>query len=602
MTELLTPLQQISKRILAGSLLCLCFSNIYADSITLEDIDFQRSNQGNALLLLDFSAPPILPETQEVNGSLELRFAETQIQEHLRNLYSTEDFATLVTHLSLDQEEGKALVSLGVDQDFSYTLHSQGSQLRLEVTAQQDTTSKETSTQGRRFQYTGDPMSLSYQDVPVRQLLKELASFLDLNLVAGENVRGNITLQLQGVPSDQALDLILTTQKLSSRQVGNVLLVAPSEELVELEQQQQQARKSEMSSEPLVDEFIRIHFARAEELRDFIMGDRASNESRVPTSSVAPGLFSQELLAELPTSNGSSRFLSDRGQLMVDRRTNQLYVRDTAEYVERVRGIIETLDIPIEQVMIEARIVVARTGVSEELGVTWGASHAAGSTGSGFSTERGRIGPGGRTEFDSTGSGDRGGSIDFNPETGIGFGFVDGNFLLDLELAALETENRSEIISQPKVITSDRTQATIRSGEQIPYRKVEDGTVSVEFQNAELLLEVTPQITNDGRILMDLQVNNDSKGEQTPDGFTINSNSVQTQVLANNGETIVIGGIFTSQTLEATAKTPLLGDLPLLGWLFRRSFQSQEKVELLVFITPRMLNSNLSQALPTASD
>jgi len=587
-------LQQISTRLIIASLLCLGFTGLQADQLTLQDLDFQRSAQGNALLLLEFSGSPTLPETQETSGGLDLHFLNTRVPEDLRHLYSTQDFATLVSSLSLDQEGDQAVISLGVDKPYSYTLHSQDSQLQIEIAEKTGHQAAETRAQGRRFQYTGEPMSLSYQDIPVRQLLKELANFLDLNLIAGESVQGNITLQLQEVPSDQALDLILTTQNLASRQLGNVLLVAPSEELVALEQQQFEARQSELATEPLVDEFIRVHFAKAEDLRDFIMGDRAANATQTRPTSLAAGLFNQDMQPEPASSNGTSRFLSDRGHLMVDRRTNQLYVRDTSEYVERVRNIVETLDIPVDQIMIEARIVVARTGVSDELGVTWGASRSAGGTTSGFVSERGRIGPGERTEFESTGGGRRGGSLDFNPQTGIGFGFVNGNFLLDLELAALETENRSEIISQPKVITSDRKQATIRSGEQIPYRKVEDGTVSVEFQNAELLLEVTPQITNDGRILMDLQINNDSKGEQTPDGFTINSNSVQTQVLASNGETIVIGGIFTSQTLEATTKTPLLGDIPLLGWLFRRSFQSQEKVELLVFITPRMLNSGLA--------
>lgn len=601
MTLLSNRLHQISKRFILASLLCLGITPLLADQRTLEGVDFQRTSQGHALLLLEFSDPPALPDTNDAQGSLQLFFPNTRIQEHLRHLYDTHDFATLVSSLSLDQDNQRAAISLGIDQPYSYTLHQEGSLLKIEVAGRTRTQQSEERASARRFQYTGEPMSLSYQDIPVRQLLKELASFLDLNLIAGESVRGDITLQLQNVPSDQALDLILTTQNLASRQVGNVLLVAPTDELVALEQQQFEAHQSGQAMEPLVDEFMRIHFAKAEDLRDFIMGDRSANETSTRPTSLAAGLFSQDMPQET-SANGSTRFLSERGHLMVDRRTNQIYVRDTPEYVERVRSIVETLDIPVDQIMIEARIVVARTGVSDELGVTWGASRTSGAAVSGFTSERGRIGPGERTEFESAGSGRRGGSLDFNPQTGIGFGFVNGNFLLDLELAALETENRSEIISQPKVITSDRKQATIRSGEQIPYRKVEDGTVTVEFQNAELLLEVTPQITNDGRILMDLQINNDSKGEQTPDGFTINSNSVQTQVLANNGETIVIGGIFTSQTLEAMTKTPLLGDIPLLGWLFRRSFQSQEKVELLVFITPRMLNNSLSQPLQSASD
>ncbi|SFC37745.1 type IV pilus assembly protein PilQ [Marinospirillum celere] len=592
MTRFATQLNRTCIWLALIGFLCMSISTAKAQEQQLIDLDFQRTPKDQARLLLEFAVPPQLPESSESHIGLSLNFANTQIAEEIRNLYDTNDFNTLVSSLSLDQEGRDALVSIEVDTSFSYTLHQQDNWLIVDISPRSQTASDTGRTSPRRIQYTGEPMTLSYQNIPVRELLKEMASFLDLNLIAGENVRGNITLELNEVPSDQALDLILTTKNLASRQVGNVLLVAPSEELVALQQQQAEARKSDLAVEPLVDEFIRVHFANAEDLRTFILGDQQASNVQQPAS-IASGLFGGELMQE-PTTTNDRRFLSDRGHLMVDRRTNQVYVRDTAEYVERIRTIIETLDVPVDQVMIEARIVVARTGVSDELGVTWGASRTSGGSASGFATERGRIGPGNRTEFESTGSGRRGGSLDFNPQTGLGIGFVNNNFLLDLELAALETENRSEIISQPKVITSDRVQATIRSGEQIPYRKVEDGTVSVEFQNAELVLEVLPQITSDGRILMKLQVNNDSKGEETADGFTINSNSINTQVLANNGETIVIGGIFTSQTLESVAKTPILGDLPLLGWLFRRSFQSQEKVELLVFITPRMLSNSLT--------
>jgi type IV pilus assembly protein PilQ len=606
MTLFSNSLHQISKTIIVGGLLCFGVSTALAAETTLQDLDFQRSPKGHALLLLEFSEPPALPKAQEIPGSLELTFPNTRIQEQLRNLYSTHDFATLVSSLSLDQDGDQALISLGIDKPYSYTLHQRATQLQIEVAAQPGQSQTETRSSGRRFQYSGEPMSLSYQDIPIRQLLQELASFLDLNLVAGDTVKGNITLQLQNVPSDQALDLILTTQNLASRQVGNVLLVAPAEELVALEQQQFAARQSEQATQPLVDEFIRINFAKAEDLHSFIMGDSetpSSNPSPTSPASLAAGLFNQDSQQEQSTRDAQTRFLSDRGHLRFDNRTNQLYVRDTPEYVERVRTIVKTLDIPVDQIMIEARIVVARTGVSDELGVTWSASRNSNSA-AGFTSQRSQIGPSERDATENIGFGSTGGSLDFNPQAGIGFGFVNGNFLLDLELAALETENRSEIISQPKVITSDRNKAVIRSGEEIPYTSIdEDGVRTTNFRRAELRLEVTPQVVGNDQIFLTLQVNNDSMGEETLNaGPTINTNAVETQVLANNGETIVIGGIFTSQTLEAEAKTPLLGDIPLLGWLFRRSFQSQEKVELLIFITPRMLNNSLSQPLQSASD
>ncbi|WP_114417322.1 type IV pilus secretin PilQ [Marinospirillum perlucidum] len=605
MTVLLKTLYRTSKRLL----LVICFfsvSQVVAAQQTLSNLDFQRSADNQARLFLEFSQAPSLPQTQRTETGLALYFANAQVEEQLRHLYDAADFNTQVMTISLDQEGSGARVQLEIEGNYSYSLHRQQNQLRLDISPQEGQSTQERNPGGSNlsgYQYTGEPMSFSYQDIPVRQLLKEMADFLDLNLIAGEEVTGNITLQLEDVPSDQALDLVLTTHNLASRQVGNVLLVAPADRLVELEQQQFAARQSEEAVEPLVDDFIRVHFASATQLRDFILGEQEAPTAQPPATSLAQTLMGQGLLnSDAESNTNNRRFLSERGHLMVDQRTNQVYVRDTAEHVERVRSIIEALDIPVDQVMIEARIVVARTGVSDELGVTWGASDSSGSPTSSVLAERARLGPDARYEFEGAVSGTEGTTLEFNPQNGIGFGFVNENFLLDLELAALETENRSEIISQPKVITSDRVTATIRSGEQIPYRKVEDGSVTVEFQNAELALEVTPQITNDGRILMELQINNDSKGEETADGYTINSNSVTTQVLADNGQTLVIGGIFTSQTLEAEAKTPILGDIPLLGLLFRRSFQQQEKVELLVFITPRVLNNNLNQPMTTNSD
>jgi len=374
------------------------------------------------------------------------------------------------------------------------------------------------------------------------------------------------------------------------------LLVAPAQDLINLEEQQHKARQSAIKVSPLEDAFIKIRYADATALQTFILGDQVE---AAPPSGIGAGLlgnlplpnFNQE--EEEASTLTTRRFLSDRGHLLVDNRTNTLYVRDTAEQVNRIKEIVKTLDVPVDQVMIEARIVVARTGVGEELGVSWGVRSSP-TTGLGqFNTERSTTRGG--LENENFLQSDRGTSIDFNPATGANFGFVSSKLLLDLELAALETENRSEIISQPKVITSNRNKAVIRSGEEIPYTSVDsDGERTTDFRQAELRLEVTPQIVGDGRIFLNLQVNNDSKGEETATaGPTINTNAVETQVLVNNGETIVIGGIFTSQKLEGETKVPFLGDIPFIGWLFRSSYSNQEKVELLVFITPRMLNDAL---------
>lgn len=456
--------------------------------------------------------------------------------------------------------------------------------------------------------YSGELISLSYHDVPLRDLLAELAAFLGLNLITDDSVQGNVTLHLDDVPSDQALEILLISQGLASRQQGKVLLVATTSRFINLEQQQQDAS-------PLKDAFIKIYYANAQAIRNLILEDQAIESTKAahapitamaiaPDSTATPDEdtlltsalnripFLQPEKANLPN---TPRFLSNRGHLLVDERTNALYVRDTAEQVERIKEIIKILDVAVDQVMIEARIVIARTGVSEQLGVSWGARTSSRVGKSKFEHTKTPLGTiNGENSLKTT----RGTSINLDPSRGANFGFVSSKLLLDLELAALETENRSEIISRPKVITADRNKAVIRSGEEIPYTSItKDGGSITKFRRAELRLEVTPQIIGDGRIVLNLQVNNDSKGEYTQGaaGYTINTKAVETQVLVNNGETIVIGGIFTSQKLQFESKIPILGDIPLIGWLFRNSISEQEKVELLIFITPRMINNTLAK-------
>lgn len=566
-----------------------------ANKAQITGIDFQRTHQGNARILLNFSAQPSLPEAEQFNKGLRLKFPATEINYDLVNLYDTNDFATQVDQLELFQTGARAELLINIKGEFSYLLNTRDNQLQIEIAATSLSQAAATRAPGNSaFRYTGDLVSLSYHDIPVRELLAELAAFLGLNLVAGKNVTGNITLQLEDIPSDQALDIVLISQGLASRQQDSILLVAPAQDLIDLEEQQHKARQSAIKVSPLEDAFIKIRYADATALQTFILGDQVE---AAPPSGIGAGLLGSLPLPNFNQEEASPqttrRFLSDRGHLLVDNRTNTLYVRDTAEQVNRIKEIIKTLDVPVDQVMIEARIVVARTGVGEELGVSWGVRSSPNDGVGKFKTDK-TTSRGGFIN-DQVLESNRGSSLDFNPATGANFGFVSSKLLLDLELAALETENRSEIISQPKVITSNRNKAVIRSGEEIPYTSVDsDGERTTNFRQAELRLEVTPQIVGDGRIFLNLQVNNDSRGEETDTaGPAINTNAVETQVLVNNGETIVIGGIFTSQELEGETKVPFLGDIPFIGWLFRSSYSNQEKVELLVFITPRMLNDAL---------
>ena len=364
---------------------------------------------------------------------------------------------------------------------------------------------------------------------------------------------------------DQALALILQSQGLSSREQGNVIVVAPASELAEIERQEIEARSQQQILAPLVTEFIEIKYARAEDLAQLLRGGDGFG------------------------------LLTERGRVSVDQRTNTLLIQDTAEQVRDIMRTLVRLDVAVRQVQIEARIVIARDSASRELGVNWGVSSTRGF----LENEAGQfvprnINPGGLNRAQGGLAVDLGSTA--AADTGFSFGYLSGDILLDLELRALESEGKSQTISQPRVITANQRTATIRQGEERAFQSVDaQGNPDTEFKEAELSLEVTPQITPDNRIIMDLVIKNDSFRESEFGGEPpIDTNQIETQVLVDNGQTVVLGGILTTEQLSQIAKTPLLGDLPILGRLFRYTEESNEKVELLVFITPRLLDDGLA--------
>ncbi|MCE8020815.1 type IV pilus secretin PilQ [Halomonas sp. MCCC 1A11036] len=434
--------------------------------------------------------------------------------------------------------------------------------------------------------YTGERITLNFQDIEVRSVLAIIADFTGLNLVASDSVTGQVTLNLRDVPWDQALDLILESHGLASRQEGNVILVAPVSELADIERQQIEVRAQAEALAPLVSEYVQVRYARAEDLAQLLRGEDGFG------------------------------LLTERGRVAVDVRTNMLLLQDTADQVQEILRTLDRLDVAVRQVQIEARIVIARDGVTQQLGVNWGLSSRGSSRlnlegassgemvaayGNGFSGQRDS-----RGQFiggDDAPSGSqfrRGGlAVDLgsaNPITSFGFGYLSGDILLDLELRALESENQSQTISQPRVITANQRKATIIQGEERAFQSIGEGNVpQTEFKEAELSLEVTPQITPDNRIIMDLVVKNDSFREApTGQAPPIDTNRIETQVLVDNGETVVLGGILTTEQLSRLVKTPFFGDLPVLGRLFRYNESSNQKVELLVFITPRILEDGLA--------
>lgn len=411
-------------------------------------------------------------------------------------------------------------------------------------------------------------VSLSFQDIDVRAALANLADFTGINIVATESVTGRVTLHLNEVPWDLALDVILQSQGLASREKGNVILVAPVQELAELERQELEALSQREGLAPLVTEFIEVNYAKAEDL------------------------------AQLLNGGDGVGLLTDRGRVSVDRRTNTLLLQDTQEQVNQILATLAHLDVAVPQVQIEARIVVARDTVSRELGVNWGIS-GNGAVNNIFS---GSSRPDALTyNGASSGSPGIGGlAVDLGTraaaQTVFGFGYLSSDILLDLELRALESEGKSQTISQPRIITANQRTAVISQGEERAFQSVDgNDNPNTEFKEALLSLEVTPQITPDDRVIMDLIIRNDSFRQSLFGGEPpIDTNTIETQVLVDDGQTVVLGGILTMEELSQVAKTPLLGDMPVVGSLFRYTEESSEKVELLIFITPRLLNDGLA--------
>ncbi|SES30507.1 type IV pilus assembly protein PilQ [Vreelandella subterranea] len=530
----------------------------------VQDIDFQRGEDGAGRLLVTFDRDSVRPEVREGGrNEVIVDLGEVNVPDALNQVYDVTDFATPITRITPRRGQHGSELVLATDGPYAMVSSQSGDQLTVEVQPVSEAPQQARMDQGE--DYTGERLSLNFQDIEVRAVLATLADFTGLNLVASDSVSGRVTLNLNDVPWDQALDLILQSQGLSSREKGNVIVVAPASELAELERQELEAREQQETLAPLITEFIEVKYARAEDLSQLLRGGDGFG------------------------------LLTERGRVSVDQRTNTLLIQDTPDQVREIVRTLDRLDVAVRQVQIEARIVIARDTASRELGINWGASSTRGFQESDSGQFIGRdINPQGLNRA-------RGGlAVDFGNASdagaGFSFGYLAGDVLLDLELRALESEGKSQTISQPKIITANQRTATISQGEERAFQSVDgNDNPNTEFKEAELSLEVTPQITPDNRIIMDLLIRNDSFRESEFGGEPpIDTNQIETQVLVDNGQTVVLGGILTTEELRQVAKTPLLGDIPLLGRLFRYTEESNEKVELLVFITPRLLDDGLT--------
>jgi type IV pilus assembly protein PilQ len=532
--------------------------NAYINKINA--LDFRRGDkgEGRVLVFMDEKSAAI-DITEQDDNKIAIEFFNTDLLDDLLYQLDVIDFATVVSSIETFKNGTNTSIVITTTGPYSYT-HQQIENI-FTIALQKDTSSN--GLLGSSKQYKGKPISLNFQDIPVRTALQIIADYNGFNLVASDSVTGSVTLRLDGTPWDQALDIVLKVKGLDKRMEGNILMVAPSEELAAREAKELQARQQVEKLEPLHTEFIQVNYAKASEI------------------------------AELLQSEGTS-FISERGAISVDKRTNTLLIKDSRRSIENVRQAIETLDIPVRQVLIEARMVTVKDNVSEELGVRWGVSDQQSTNGYSGRLEgaqtisAGTIPPVAERLNVNLPVNNPAGSIAFHVAK-----LIDGT-ILDLELSALERENKGEIIASPRIMTANQKKARIEQGTEIPFvQAASSGATTVTFKKAVLSLEVTPHITPDDRVILDLIITQDTRGDtvQTGNGAAtaIDTQRIETQVLVENGETIVLGGIFQQQIVSSVSKVPLLGDIPYIGRAFRTDSELNEKTELLIFVTPKII-------------
>ncbi len=544
------------------------------DRSVVQDIDFRRGELGEGRVIVNLSNPGIGVDVDSEGGKIRVVFRNTLLPNNLQRRLDVTDFATPVQIIDALPESTDVILLIEPTGDYDYLAYQADNVFTLEVKPL--TPAELEASKDLAFRYRGEKLSLNFQDIEIRSVLQLIADFTDLNLVASDTVSGRITLRLKNVPWDQALEIIMKTKGLDKRLVGNVLMVAPAAELTAREKLELESRQQISELSPLRTEFIEVRYAKAADILSLY----------------------QERVGE------GVGVLSERGSAVVDERTNSIILTETADRINDFRAVLEKLDVPVRQVLIEARIVTASSNFSDALGVRWGGIgvgiHNNGNTltqlgGSLETVDEIRNSDPNDVQFTSPDHLLVDLGVGSSDATSFAVGIVAEKYLLELELSALESEGHAEVIARPKVITADKQEASISSGVEIPYQEASSsGATSVSFKAATLSLSVKPQITPDDRIIMELEVKQDTVGAVFNGVPSINTNNIKTQVLVDNGETIVLGGIFTTQVTESETKTPFLGDIPYLGALFKRKTSSDDKQELLIFITPRLIKDSLT--------
>ncbi|MEQ1070592.1 type IV pilus secretin PilQ family protein [Acinetobacter lwoffii] len=561
----------------------------------ISNIGFQRGAQGEGQVVIDLLGNNTPVDVQQQGTKVIVRTLGSKIPAHLTRRLNVTDFATPVSSVDAVNQNGSGVITIQSAESYEYMAYQTDNKLTISLKRPE----AKSPLRPKTVAYTGKKISLDFQDIEVRRVLQLLADFTDINMVAADSVQGNITLRLKEVPWDQALDIVLKTKNLDKRRNGNVIWIAPVTELIKAEEEEAKAIKQSVALAPIQTEYMQLSYAKAADIEKLITQNKGASGSGGSSST--------------NNNDGGESLLSSRGSVSVDTRTNTIIVNDTQLFIDKIRNMVDLLDVQVKQVMVEARIVRATTDFTKEMGVKWGILSQ------GITNNNSLLVGGSDTtlwDLRDPQESDLGGYTyeiqrpqNLNVDLGvtspgasrIAFGLISlSDFMLDLELSALQADGYGEVISTPKVLTADKQKATVESGFEVPYQSSESGGVNpvskTEFKDVVLKLDVTPSITPDGKVQMQLDIKNDSIAGVTPMGeYYLNKNQLNTNVLVENGETVVLGGIFEQQTVNQQTKVPFLGDIPYVGRLFRKDLKSDNKRELLIFVTPRIVNDSVSR-------
>jgi type IV pilus assembly protein PilQ len=573
----------------------------------LRDIDFRRGADGAGRVIVNLPSNQVGVDIQQQGQGLVVEFLRSSLPENLRRRADVTDFGTPVQTITTTQTGDRVRMVVEPRGSWEHSAYQSDNQFVLEVRPQKIDPNKLTQGPG----YAGDKLSLNFQNIEVRALLQVIADFTNFNVVTSDTVTGNVTLRLKDVPWDQALDIIMQAKGLGLKKSGNVLWIAPKDELAAKEKLDLESKAAIAQLEPVRTQSFQLNYVKAEEIARGLTGQSIGSGSSAGGSSGGTSGSSSSSSG----SGSGTRILSPRGSVISESRTNQLFVSDIPSKLEEIQAMIAKIDIPVRQVLIEARIVEANDRFGRALGIKLGGYDARGQAGGipgynvggsnyltvgsnynlvGWQTRQTATDPGyNNTNFvnlpANTSSDSFAGAV--AQTVAVSLFSATANRFLNLELSALESDGKGKVVSSPRVITADQVKALIEQGEELPYQvATASGATSIAFRKANLKLEVTPQITPEGSVILSVDVNKDSRGTLTPQGYAINTKHVQTQVLVENGGTVVIGGIYTQDEGETINKVPLLGDVPVLGHLFKNKTRTTSKTELLIFLTPKVVS------------